>query len=674
MDVSWDFADAIRENPVLFLRKVIRSISRMGNFSEYLSVECFLTEEFERLVSAFKIPSDVAQQYLSDNKIEPAWDILQMLLEGQISLELRRLAGTQIGNKRFLARNAIGGIIVHLMLFFDTNIIHGEINLPVAEKSYTSVADTKKIFLAAGSKLLPLYIRECIRSTDVQESFINFLTREGRGSLEEGAKLFTLFIVNTSTKNLETDVQAVLRDLGNRILQVIDDLGHESEIFECADSVMVETQSGASTSDIPSPVETTLAITTLATSRGGFPVSREDQPPGQRTYMLEDVLGPFVEPHMEIHNFMTGTTEKATLDQIIQPGSRYLLTAPPWGGKTRIQREIATREKGHNITDLFIDLNDFVHSGIHDIYAYTARTLRNLWDVPPKHLPEIRERLEVYDQSGKILWHLDKWDDVDAGLRPGLAISIAPLQWWLLSTANPHRAAQLFQPGIATARDTAVLHGMITVLPFDKAQIGEYISQYYELYQDDGVSAGRIQTLAGQLPGLATLPGGLEYLAEQSVSDNTSLNLLKCFITNQLALDSTRNIIQKLFEKWAIIELIPSDLTDECFLLDPNTLVGRLAHRDRQQAENDVAGWFSNAVSGKILAEIPGRKFEFTVPEIGFWLIAEVICTNQPIADLHRADIVHKKIPRHQFSQILVAYATQRAERQILEEFQRDGG
>jgi len=496
-----------------------------------------------------------------------------------------------------------------MMLFWDSQIkFNSDLTNRIlfTSKKFWSAKGIQDNFIKFGHRLLLSYINYSLNSLSVEQAYKNYLTNCNCHDIESGAIQFVSLIINTDKRNIEMDVQVALRMLGETILSV--GSNQQSFPFEAKkyQSPTMDNQ-----------VYDTKYIRVDSTSNE-FLQKLAEQPDEH----VDGSLEPYVNPELTFYNYLTGRSGSVEISELIYPNRRYLITARPLGGKTRLLREITTRRKHYNVI-LSINLADFATAGIPDIYAYAARTYIRLLELSPTRQMALRNWIEMGDLNGQILWMLDSWDGISDEKYGFISTAINPLNSFLLATTNQQNAKYWLQPQPTANYDTCALHGQIAIKPFTDEQIKMYISMRNEAFDEQNCSAQVAHTLAQKLPGFARIPGGLKYITDNAHVDDTDLfplDLIMNYPVDPDAMDSAQKISYWLVSYPGFLETIFN--RNGRYVITTSEVINA-ANMFCTEFALHVNMLIQKCIRGKLLWEVESDMYEWVVPEIWFIIIAQ---------------------------------------------------
>jgi hypothetical protein len=380
----------------------------------------------------------------------------------------------------------------------------------------------------------------------------------------------------------------------------------------------------------------------------------------------EGRLWMFVVPHLEYFDCKTLRKSEIAWTQLCNSGYRCLLTAPPNGGKWRLQREIARRMAASGASvNLFVDMQKFSQSGLLEVYRYAADELVRIVGPSTLTISDWINQLHELDSRSRIVWHLENWDAVPDEARPRLVQALKPLRSCLLSTADAYHARLLLEGD----KSPNGLDGIVEIKPFDAAQIQEFIEQYIELHACE--NEGVIPRLVAMLPRLASAPGGLEHICSYAHRPATLIELLLDFVNHDLAeagvLAEETLSAREVRLALGIVSRLPRETRGVPLAtlarIDPADVLRQL-DRSTPDAQRVVVEAFEAALRGRLLqANDDGQTYRFTIPEVGYLFRAMDIYNGWfPLAGLQAALDEQGRLADGNFTEMDLAYAAYLAE------------
>lgn len=385
---------------------------------------------------------------------------------------------------------------------------------------------------------------------------------------------------------------------------------------------------------------------------------------------------PFIEPVIEFWDFATYKTYSLTLqDYPSLVHGRCLMSAPPLGGKTRMHTAMMYLHQARQLGPVFyMDLEDFAYSGL-SFFAYASRELSKQFQLERERVSWVQEKLFSADFANQIFWHLDGWDRISGEQKPNVAIRLRDLSQFLLSTGDPVRTRNLLES------NRHQLSGIVRLLPFDETRMDEYIQGYVRL--DDEVSAAPLQGLAGQLPNLAKLPGGLEHICTNAHLVDVVRVLFEFLNRTELSWNGhpinaaalVERDTETAFEKSRYVRAA-YEIVKRSRIGAANTTIGetprftvaefasKLEWLKEWEREKIAHTYFDLAERARILARIQDDEpsYQLNIPEIGYLFDAMASAQVNPLADLQLAHQNFSNAPDGVRARIDFAYATWRAQ------------
>lgn len=371
----------------------------------------------------------------------------------------------------------------------------------------------------------------------------------------------------------------------------------------------------------------------LGDAPDGHPSAMEELLESAREFQQNSVrdshCSKFVPPNLEYIALKDGARHFTTVDELADSTpQRVLITAPPDGGKTRLQQELMLRTRESPVQPIGVNLKDFARSGLHSFHRFAARQISRQSKHDFGTLTRLENELLALDHARKIHWHMDGWDDLSEADRSRLVSGFAPIAQFTLSTSAPRSVSQFFHAnGIP-------FDGVVRIHPFTAEQIREFIRVNH------GTHSTRLARRAISLFGLASLPGGLEYLCQHPEYE-TVVDVLLGYLNRLL-----QNIGEPLFDgNDLIFDGFREMMWQSELLADAYSIVKAISAADRKQpdvthiqvhrilpfmgADNAAQNYqlaeqrIERCVHAKLLTHDDNEQdFRFVVREIGLLLTA----------------------------------------------------
>lgn len=339
----------------------------------------------------------------------------------------------------------------------------------------------------------------------------------------------------------------------------------------------------------------------------------------------------FIAPSVEQQHVADAVSHIVNFNELASStNQRLILAASPGGGKTRLQQEILLRACDSHVYHLWIDLAQFAMSGIHSLPRFAANQILTGLNQDRDRVVHLEDDLVRLDLGGQICWHLDRWDEVPKTDSRWVAHGIAALSQFLLSSSNPSLVIEQFESNALTPSS------ILTIQPFTQSQIVEFLKANLTERSETTIA---IERRAIQLPGLARLPNGLEYLCLHPEHE-TVIDLLLGYINSNLRRrgDSLLNPEELVFETLHEITL-QSDSLGSAYLvvkalcrrtkvtfidvaeISIDEILPYMGANNREENGKLAIERMEKAVQGKLLqSNRDGRTYAFVVPEVGYLL------------------------------------------------------
>lgn len=330
--------------------------------------------------------------------------------------------------------------------------------------------------------------------------------------------------------------------------------------------------------------------------------------------------------YLDLH----GVTQKQiTIDELTQASKkRLVLAAPPGGGKTRLQQELILRVNASPIYHIGINLKTYISSGLQSFHQFAALELLKLMEQPFGTLIRLAEDLLTLDLEQKIWWHLDGWDDVVMSEHRATSSAIASLSRYTLSTSSPSYTVEQLKGNSESPK------GFINIQPFAPEQIHEFINL-------NSVKDGtRIQHRVSQLPGLARLPSGLEFISK-FCENETIVETLFGYINRNLqsigepTIDranlvfSSPKEFESASESFTAVYLVVKAIASHAIASKPlsviklDEILPYMGATSREENHKLATHRLEQGVRAKFwMRNAENQTFQFIVPEVGWLLLA----------------------------------------------------
>lgn len=316
------------------------------------------------------------------------------------------------------------------------------------------------------------------------------------------------------------------------------------------------------------------------------------------------------------------------------PNPHLVIVAPPGGGKTRLLQEVLLLSARTHTYHLYLDVAEFSVPRFRTFYHFAAYEILTFTGSDRRDILKLESELLRLDTNGNIVWYLDNWNCNSQRDLSLVNRSLAGLGKSILS------AASSFLPNELLSLNCKDAPSFVTIQPFTQTQIAEFIKTNST---SRNPARTRIERRALQLPGLARLPQGLQYICahpeHETVTDmllgflNSTLQKNNEAVFNLQNLDhpnlaeainessaiGSAFLIVKALGNWTRGTAIDFDYIAVDAIL-PYMGMGNQVENRRGAIER-----IERAVEGKLVqANADGRTFRFVVPEIGCLLAAFV--------------------------------------------------
>lgn len=331
-------------------------------------------------------------------------------------------------------------------------------------------------------------------------------------------------------------------------------------------------------------------------------------------------------------------------DALASAGQRVIVSAPPGGGKTRLQDEWILRNAACEPFHFAINVFELYRSRMASFLWFAANSFRALVSQPVDSIGEFQSQLQIMELQHRIVWHLDGWDEIPNADREAVAAHLAVLSQFTLATFQPCHAIHVFRANQCT------IDAVIEIQPFESAQAHDFVDAYIA----DKTKRAAIKQRAHQVTGLAALPRGLKYLCdactEQSLVEffagyiNQDLQRLHetPFKVNSLTeelchfgwkppaptLAAAYKIATTFVSAWQVDSRLPFNknigLTPACLAeIRVQTIFTYMNAGSPEKNWQTTMEHMECAVRGRLMQpNEDGESFRFVVPELGYLLIA----------------------------------------------------
>ena len=351
---------------------------------------------------------------------------------------------------------------------------------------------------------------------------------------------------------------------------------------------------------------------------------------------------PIIVPNIQVEDDQ-GNRIPAFLEDVAGIQGICLLAGLPGGGKSRVQTWVARKRISEKLgVDIFLDLREYVKSGIASPYEYAAYRLVSSFGLSAG-MDELRSYLIEQERKKMLFWHVENLDRVAEDERKRCLTSLAGLSTVVVSTDDPQAII-----GLAGERDLELPKKIFHLLPLSDHKKLLFIEEYSRLKPE--ADRTRILALVRQLPGMASLPAGI-----WCICDNNSLSLAEILIgylsARQTAMGyppvtlSITRSIQGWFVDWgtpfvnqayeivsALLRRGPVEEFDVKRLerMDAILLGSHLINQgeDLGAKTKRAEVMFRDGCRGGLLYKVSSLSYAFVVPEIAHLFAAVAVCAS----------------------------------------------
>ncbi len=349
----------------------------------------------------------------------------------------------------------------------------------------------------------------------------------------------------------------------------------------------------------------------------------------QEETIQDSIHAKYVVQNLELQNFLITETLGISFDELVGMANSHLfIVAPPGGGKTRLLQELVLRATDSAMYPLYIDLVDFTETRFRTFYQFAADQILIRLGQDRATIFQFENDLSLLDVNGKITWYLDGWDDLPITDLQTVTRSIGFLSHFFLATSNPSSAIELFKA------NRVALSGTVSIKPFTQRQVEEFMKTNFA----EPSTRPRIERRALQLPGLAQLPNGLQYICTHPEHE-TVIDVLFGYINfilqefrepifkpDDLVLDGAKQIAfgsEILTSAYFIVKAIThsqTGLSKNFPHIVPDEIIPYMGASDREKNRQLAIERIDATVRGKFMQPTGNQTFRYVVPEIAYLL------------------------------------------------------
>lgn len=387
-----------------------------------------------------------------------------------------------------------------------------------------------------------------------------------------------------------------------------------------------------------------------------------------------------VTPNLQFRTNLDQEPKRITVGELAEPKKhRILIVAPQGGGKTRLLYEILLRASGEQSHHLYVDLAETPAVTFTSFYRLAANYILKRLGQDRAFASNLERNLEILDLHGQITWYIDGLDEFPKVDVPMVLRFIMSLNQYFLSISNPPSIVQILQ------RNDTAAPGYVDIQPFTSSQIAQFIEA--NCINDESKKA-KLQRRVLQLPGLASIPQGLEYL-RSNPRQGTVVDILIGYINsnlqkkNQPLIHSDELLCSRSNEivwKSVVLESISYLVKAICAVRTRNPsdfwtiqvdeivpYMGAESKNDNQQLAMERIERALHV--GFLRFDADKRTLCFTIPEIGIWFAAIAILSHQDGNRwLDYAMHQFQSNPQRPLNQMLLSLAAWRRENRSLRE------
>jgi len=391
-------------------------------------------------------------------------------------------------------------------------------------------------------------------------------------------------------------------------------------------------------------------------------------------------LTPFAPPHLPLRlgefDIAAGSRHELTLNQFNPNCRRVLLTCPPHGGKSRTLCELLVTHSLQNFYRI-ISLRAFFNPGHRDFYKFVAFSITDDLELSS----EIEMHLIRSNKTKEILWCFEDYDLLSPSDKSFAQQILSGLGAFVVSTADAHQILSEMR-----SRQLDLPDSIVTILPLDADEQLEFIEQFVSMYPE--AERHFIDHIISILPGLASLPGGLRFICENTQVESITQLLFDFVNRNQTRLGYPplgRTVevdvqfgwlhqfdspcVQSAFE---IVKYTMTKTQEVSLELDLSRLTIQRVERglilEQPGPAVSVQTLFERAEQGQLIVgnlENTGKSWRFVVPEFGM-LLAFCRSTFEYIQLYGKyLEWLYRRPDRPPHGALLFTFAAELAERRI---------
>ncbi|RME57239.1 hypothetical protein D6779_09050 [Candidatus Parcubacteria bacterium] len=639
----------LEKNPEGYLQDFLSDISNTEISIRDYELGNYLLDFKEGILAAFGFTGSVQIPYHQDEK-GLVLALLRILIEKALEDELEALllrADVSYSDLWTL----LGALCVHVQNFSTERgatkgapiieLVGGKYHIRIPDhvvivERNLSVAAIVRIMLCVGDDFLVNYLSNHVNREGVAGKFLSLTNLVARNEGFRGdGNVVTTYVTNSSVRNLQKATKNFRGDFGLRLHHAC--LAARSNVVQ-PHNLEMSIDFSAPGNSVKSLLDTLQSSQEVVFLRGCLDV--------------EDRGEPCVYPYVDFFDDKGILRHHIDSEEYSLVGQRQICVVSSLGGQRILLRKFANQIRGtRGVIGFVVDLARAVQAGVRDLHIDAADELIERYQLDVGLRIALINELAVLDRKGAIFWILTGWDEIPKEMVTNAVMLIRPLRSYLLLTTDLYRTRASLYGDENTASWS--IHNVLVALRYDDNQIRDFIDQF--VARNPSVNAVMIRRLAAQLPGLASLPVGLEYIC-RSYADSP-VDVLFNFLNRCDGADAAKKIVGQMFshggyysfaelhyDQFANLEPVRFDYVRDQFGGNSGEIVEEL---------------FESAVRGDVLQPLLNspNAYRFIVPEIGYLLLAAVISVPDPRINLKLAHDILLTHPDDVFPRIWLLYA-----------------
>ena len=353
----------------------------------------------------------------------------------------------------------------------------------------------------------------------------------------------------------------------------------------------------------------------------------------QEKTIRDSIHTTFVSQDLICHDVGSTEPQRTEIGELVNStNQRLIITAPPGGGKTRLLQEIILLPHPSHAYHMYINVAEFSIPRFRTFYHFAANEILTRIDSDRRDILNLENDLLMLDMNGNIVWYLDDWDSKSKRDLSSVSSSLAGLGKFTFATSNPFLAIEMFSSNRISPPSFVTIH------PFTQTQIAEFIKANSA---NQNPARTRIERRALQLPGLAKLPGGLQYICSHPehatvvdiifgfINSNLHKNHEPLFNLENLGVDNPSYAMSEssaLGSAFLIAKTLCNRASGTAIDFDNirvEEILPYMGLGNRTENQQLAIERLEQARQGSFLqVNGDGQTFRFAVPEIGFLLAA----------------------------------------------------